>query len=156
MEELQKKIKTILLEIDKNLKNEQDAEFAKTKVLELYEAFSDELERIEESCTNKIDIIATKYSLLETKIEEVENAIDKIKEDIYIEDKEEYDLDIVCPYCDAEFTIDASDELKNVVTCPECDNVIELDWNEEDGCGHDCSGCHHDCEHDEEEEDEDM
>lgn len=154
MEELQKKIRTVLNEIEQQLKSQEDVEFAKTKVLELYEMFADELEKIQESCSNKIDIIAAKYSLLETKMEEVENAIDRIKEDIYIEDKEEYDLDIVCPYCDAEFTIDTSDKLKNIVECPECKNVIELDWNDDEDCGHDCSGCHHDCDH--EDEDEDM
>lgn len=156
MEELQKKIKTILSELDKNLKNVEDAEFAKTKVLELYEAFSDELERIEETCTNKMDIISAKYSVLETRMEEIQGTINKIEKDIYIDNDDEYDLDIMCPYCDAEFTIDVSDELRNSVTCPECNNVIELDWNEEDeACEHDCSECNHACEH-EEDEDDDM
>ena len=154
MEELQKKIRTVLDEIEQKLKSQEDVEFAKTKVLELYEMFADELEKIQENCSNKIDIIAAKYSLLETKMEEVENAIDRIKEDIYIEDKENYDLDIVCPYCDAEFSVEISDELKDEVQCPECKNVIELDWDEE--CEHDCSGCHHECDHSEHEEDEDM
>lgn len=153
MEELQKKIKEIFSDIEKNLKNEKDAEFAKTKIIELYEAFADELEEIEASFTDKLDIITAKYSLIDTKLNEVQKVVDRMQKDIYID--QEYDLDIVCPYCDAEFSIDMNDELKNSVICPECENEIELDWNEEDGCGHDCSGCHHDCEHDEE-EDEDM
>lgn len=153
MEELQKKIKEIFSDIEKNLKNEKDAEFAKTKIIELYEAFADELEEIEVSFTDKLDIITAKYSLIDTKLNEVQKVVDRMQKDIYMD--QEYDLDIVCPYCDAEFSIDMNDELKNSVICPECENEIELDWNEEDGCGHDCSGCHHDCEHDEE-EDEDM
>ena len=157
MKELQKKIRTILKEIEKNLKTEEDIEFAKTKVLELYEIFSNELENLQENLTNRLDIVATKYSLLEDKLEIVENVIDKIKQDIYIEDKEEYDLDIVCPYCDKEFTIDMdeSEELQNVVTCPKCNNIIELDWNDDD-CEHDCSCCENGCKNKEDEEEDDM
>lgn len=154
MEELQNKIRTILNEVEEKLTNKEDIEFAKTKILELYEAFADELEGLTNKWNDKVDIISTKYSLLETKLQEVEGVLDKIKSDIYIDDKEEYDLDITCPYCDADISIDASDELQSEVTCPECNNVIELDWN--DDCGHDCSGCHHDCDHDIDYEDEDM
>ena len=44
MKELQEKVKAILSEIENNFKDEKDIEFAKTKVLELYEVFADELE----------------------------------------------------------------------------------------------------------------
>lgn len=157
MEELQNKVKQILSEIEENIKDEKIAEYAKTKVFELYETFADELEKIEETCSNRIDVISAKYAVLETKMGQIETTIDKIEKDLYITD-EEYDLDIVCPYCDAEFTIDTADELKNSVTCPECNNVIELDWNEEHECGHDCSKCHHDCDEEAEndQDDEDM
>lgn len=155
MEELQKKIRTIINEVEEKLSNKEDIEFAKTKILELYEAFSDELENLSNKWNDKVDVITAKYSLLEAKVEEVENVLGKIKSDIYINDKEEYDLDITCPYCDAEFSIDMSDELQEEVTCPACNNIIELDWND-DECGHDCSGCHHDCDHEHNDEDEDM
>lgn len=156
MKELQEKVKAILSEIENNFKDEKDIEFAKTKVLELYEVFADELEELEAVCSDKIDIISAKYSVLEEKMNEVQERIDRIQKDFYVED-EEYDLDIVCPYCDAEFNIYVDDELKKSVICPECNNVIELDWNdeEESSCGHGCSGCHHDCSHDEDDEEQD-
>ena len=155
MEELQKKIREILNEVEEKLSNKEDIEFAKTKILELYEAFSDELEALSNKWNDRVDVITAKYSLLEAKVEEVESVLGKIKSDIYIDDKEEYDLDITCPYCNAEFSIDMSDELQEEVTCPACNNTIELDWNDDD-CEHDCSGCHHDCNHDHDDEDEDM
>lgn len=156
MEELQKKIREILSEFEEKLTNKEDIEFAKTKILELYEVFADEIENLANKWNDKVDVITAKYSLLETKVDEVENALNQIKSDIYIDEKEEYDLDITCPYCDAEFSIDVSEELQDSVICPECNNTIELDWNDEE-CGHDCSGCHHDCEHDHDnEDDEDM
>ena len=118
-----------------------------------------ELEDLSNKWNDKVDVITAKYSLLEAKVEEVETVLGKIKSDIYVDDKEEYDLDITCPYCDAEFSIDMSDEMQEEITCPACNNTIELDWND-DECEHDCSGCHHDCDHDHEhkhdDEDEDM
>ena len=79
MKELQKKIKTILEEIENKYKNEDDALFAKTKVLELYDVFADELENLENEWNDKVDIIATKHALLESKVQEVQNALNKIK-----------------------------------------------------------------------------
>ena len=149
MEELQKQIRAVLNEVEEKLNNKDDVEFVKTKILELYEVFADELERLTAKWNDRLDIITAKYSLLESKMEMVESNINKIKEDIYVDDNEEYDLDITCPYCNAEFSIDVENELQDEVTCPECNNTIELDWND-DECGHDCSGCHHDCEHEDE------
>ncbi|MCI8519751.1 MAG: hypothetical protein HFJ51_06980 [Clostridia bacterium] len=72
------------------------------------------------------------------------------------------DFEIVCPYCNAEFISDISDDPSEELRCPECGNLIEVDWHEcEDGCDHNCGGdcsCDH-CEDEEvddyEEEDED-
>ena len=155
MKELQKQIRTVLNEVEEKLKNKEDIEFVKTKILELYEGFADEFEKLTAKWNDRLDIISAKYAFLESKMEVVESNINRIKEDIYVDD-EEYDLNITCPYCNEEISIDVENELQDEVTCPECNNVIELDWNE-DECGHDCSGCHHDCDHDHDKaEDEDM
>ena len=57
---------------------------------------------------------------------------------------EGFDFEIVCPYCEYEFIIDA-DEDKNEVECPECNNTIELDWSgdlcDDEGCSGHCHGC---------------
>lgn len=157
MKELQKVIKNIISDLQNNINNEKDLDYAKTKLFELYTAFADELEEIETSCNKKVDVIGARYSILEAKIDEIENELSKIEKDIYIdENEEEYDLDIICPYCETEFTIDMSEELKNSVICPECNKEIELDWNNEEEhhcCDHNCSGCHlEDIEEDEEDD----
>lgn len=91
---------------------------------------------------------------LDERTKKVEKKISKIEDELYItDDNEDYSFEIVCPYCNCEFETEI-DELKTEVTCPECNNIIELDWNEEDGCGGDCSCCHGDCSS--ESEDEDM
>lgn len=152
MEELQKKVKQILSDLESNLKDKEDIEYAKNKVFELYSSFADEIEKIEETCVKKVDSMAARYSVLETRMAEIESVLNKIEKDIYI-GEEEYDLDIVCPYCEAEFTIDSSDEKKESIICPECNHEIELDWNEEHECGHDCHHCDHDCSEEENEDD---
>ena len=100
----------------------------------------------------KLDLILQKQQEIENKISKLEKVIDKIESDIYMED--DFDFEIVCPYCNHEFIVDISDG-KTEVTCPDCENVIELDWTGDlDGCGHDgCKGCHG-CEP--EDEDDDM
>ena len=88
---------------------------------------------------------------LEERLERVVNILEHIEGDIYDDD---FDFEIVCPYCNNEFVVDF-DENTTEVTCPECENKIELDWSseleDEDGCsGHccHCDGC--------DDEDEDM
>ena len=93
-------------------------------------------------------------------MEKLNDNIHEITSDIYEED--EFDFEIVCPYCNHQFVVDINDEnnLKEV-KCPECKNLIELDWNEEEHCsGHceSCSACSEELEDfdDEQDENEDM
>ena len=59
-------------------------------------------------------------------MEKMQKVIDHIESDIYSGDG--FDFEIVCPYCEYEFVIDA-DENKKEIECPECKNIIELDWS---------------------------
>ena len=61
------------------------------------------------------------------RINSVQSAVDGIEKDIY-EDDENYEFEIVCPYCEHEFIIDANED-QNAIECPECKNIIELDWS---------------------------
>lgn len=79
---------------------------------------------------------------IKSKMSKIENVLNHIKEDIYC--NEDFDFEIVCPYCEHEFVIEMKEDKKEV-QCPECKNMIELDWSgdlDEEGCsGHHCSGC---------------
>ena len=154
MTELQKKFKKILADLEKNLKNKEDLEYVKTEIFKIYTMFLDEFDKLEQTTSEKLDNITAKYSALEEKMAQIDESITKIEKDIYI--GEEYDLEIVCPYCHYEFMIDESQGKRESILCPECNNVIDLDWNEEEDCGHDCHECHHDCDHDDNDDDEDM
>ena len=118
------------------------------------------LEQQIETLLGEVKELKENQKIMTNKIEKMQQVIDHIESDIYSD--EGFDFEIVCPYCEHEFVIDANED-KNEVECPECKNVIELDWtgdlydDEDDGwsghcCG--CSGCGDSS--DEENEDDDM
>ncbi len=87
--------------------------------------------------------IKKNQTVMTEKMEKMQQVIDHIESDIYSD--EGFDFEIVCPYCENEFVIEA-DEDKHEVKCPECKNIIELDWSGDfdDECSghcHGCSGC---------------
>ena len=111
------------------------------------------LEQQIETLLGEVKELKENQKIMTNKIEKMQQVIDHIESDIYSD--EGFDFEIVCPYCEHEFVIDANED-KNEVECPECKNVIELDWtgdlydDEDDGC----SGCGDSS--DEENEDDDM
>ena len=118
------------------------------------------LEQQIETLLGEVKELKENQKIMTNKIEKMQQEIDHIESDIYSD--EGFDFEIVCPYCEHEFVIDANED-KNEVECPECKNVIELDWtgdlydDEEDGCSGHCCGCSG-CgdSSDEENEDDDM
>ena len=118
------------------------------------------LEQQIETLLGEVKELKENQKILTNKIENMQQVIDHIESDIYSD--EGFDFEIVCPYCEHEFVIDANED-KNEVECPECKNVIELDWtgdlydDEDDGCSGHCCGCSG-CgdSSDEENEDDDM
>lgn len=156
MSDLQKNLKKVISDIEQNLKNKEDIEYVITQIYNIYNMFLDEFDKIEEKTSKRMDSILSRYKILEERMNEIEDSIDKIQSDIYINENEEFTFDIVCPYCDTEFSVDCSDELQKNVKCPECNKTIELDWNEEehDSCSHDCHECGGHCNHEEDNEDD--
>ena len=118
------------------------------------------LEQLIETLLGEVKELKENQKIMTNKIEKMQQVIDHIESDIYSD--EGFDFEIVCPYCEHEFVIDANED-KNEVECPECKNVIELDWtgdlydDEDDGCSGHCCGCSG-CgdSSDEENEDDDM
>ena len=111
-----------------------------------------------ENLLKEIKELKENQKIMNEKMDKMQQVVDHIKTDIY--DDEGFDLEIVCPYCEHEFVIDA-DEDQNAIECPECKNIIELDWSgdlydeEDDGCSGHCCGCSG-CGDSDEENEEDM
>ena len=104
-----------------------------------------DLEQKLESLLKEMKEIKENQKEMNEKVSKMQQIIDHIESDIYSD--EGFDFEIVCPYCEYEFVIDAYVDKKEI-ECPECKNLIELDWSgdldEEDGCSghcHGCSGC---------------
>lgn len=97
-----------------------------------------------EKLLKEMEEIKENQKAMTEKMEKMQQVIDHIESDIYSD--EGFDFEIVCPYCEHEFIIDANTD-KTEIECPECKNTIELDWSgdlyddEEDGCSGHCCGC---------------
>ena len=152
MAEFSEKYSKIIKDIEKSISDEKEREIVLKKVSELSFMYMDVIDRISNVNSERMDDIEKHQDKLDEKIGKVKDTVDLIKKDIY--EDEDYDFEIVCPYCNHEFVADIEDELKEEIECPECHNKIELDWDGEDD---ECCGCgHHDeCGCDEDEEDSD-
>ena len=143
MSDMKNQYKKILEELENNIKDPKDLIFVKEKFMDLTLIFMDIIDRLTILTDTKIKEIEEKQQAIDNKIKAVKSMVDEIEGDIY-EDEESYEFEIVCPYCNYEFTTDIADEEKEEVKCPKCNNIIELDWNadEEQLCDGNCSHCH--------------
>ena len=142
MSDIKGKYKKILEDLENNIKNPEDLIYTKEKLMELTLIFMDIVDRLTALTDARIKEIEEKQEEINGKISNVQSIIDEIECDIY-EDDENYEFEIVCPYCNYEFTTDIADEEKEEIKCPQCNNIIELDWNsdEEYFCSGNCSHC---------------
>ena len=142
MSDLKGKYKKILDDLENNIKNPEDLGYAKEKFMELTLIFMDIVDRLTLLTDARIKEVEEKQEEINNRINNVQSVIDEIEGDIYEED-DGYEFEIVCPYCNYEFTTDMADEERDEIKCPNCNNIIELDWNQED----DCSACAGNCSH---------
>ena len=99
----------------------------------------EEIDKIMDLSERRVNQVYENQKILEKKMAEIERGMSTIEKELFVED--EYDFEIVCPYCNHEFLTDINSGKKEV-ECPECHNVIELDWNEEEHeCGGHCGSC---------------
>lgn len=144
MSDINGKYKQIMEDLEAGIKDPEELKFVKDKFSELSMLFIDMLDRVTRLTDNKIQEIEAKQTEIANRISSVQSIVDGIENDIY-EDDENYEFEIVCPYCNYEFAADIEDESKEEIQCPECHNTIELDWNSEEeletGCSGSCSHC---------------
>ena len=129
MAEFSEKYSKIIKDIEKSISDEKEREIVLKKVSELSFMYMDVIDRISNVNSERMDDIEKHQDKLDEKIGKVKDTVDLIKKDIY--EDEDYDFEIVCPYCNHEFVADIEDELKEEIECPECHNKIELDWDGE-------------------------
>ncbi len=142
MSDIKGKYKKILEDLENNIKNPEDLLYTKEKFMELTLIFMDIIDRLTLLTDIRIKEIEERQEEINNKISDVQSMVNEIEGDIYEED-EDYEFEIVCPYCNYEFTTDIEDGEKDEIKCPNCNNIIELDWNteEEFSCGGGCQHC---------------
>lgn len=145
MSELSNRYQQIMKDLQANIKDEKDKEFVIEKFQELSMMFMDVIDRLTCLTDLRIKEVEEQQKQIDDRMSKIQKVVDGIESDIY-EDEESYEFDIMCPYCNHEFTTNISSDVNTEVECPECHNMIELDWNgDEEECTHNCSGCGHDC-----------
>lgn len=154
MSELQTKFQAIIKRIEERIQDEEDLNFIKEQIAEVSMLYLDQLDKLVELNENKLSKIVEHEKSLEAKVRELEDSVKNMEKEFFLDDN--FDFEIVCPYCNYEFVSDFSQSVKEEIECPECHNIIELDWNggEEDGCFGHCSCCEEECGHEEENEKE--
>lgn len=143
MSELSNKYREIMDEINENITDEKELNFVKNKISEISIIFIDIIDRMSELVEEKVTNIEKGQKNIETKLAKVQKVIDVIEKDIYDDD---FEIEIVCPYCNNEFFTEINEDEENEIECPECHNIIELDLNSDyDGesfsCGGNCNSC---------------
>ena len=158
MSKLSEEYLKIIKDIEEHISDKEERKYVIKKMSELSSLYIDIIDRVTDVNSKRMENLEKHQEEIDSKLSKVKNTVDLIKKDIYEDD--DYDFEIVCPYCNHEFVADIEDELKEEIRCPECHNIIELDWDEdkeEEGCSGCCSSCHgHDeCEEDDEDEKDD-
>ena len=157
MANLSKMYKELLSDLEKSVKDEKELESIKQKVSDIITTFVD-------SINNLIDM-QERHEKLDKDLSNVIKRVERIEDDIYIEDDEEdiddhdqmhdndYEFEIRCPYCDEDFIINDGAKNSIEIECPKCHNIIELDWDEDAECSGHCNKCKDHCYQEDDEED---
>lgn len=116
-----KKFNDAIKNLEENISNKKDLEFAKKQVTDLAIAYLDSLDTLEKKYDAKV-------SSCERKVNMLEESIQKLEKELFEDDDVEFEP-ITCPYCNAHFMIECDSELTEM-DCPDCHNTIELDWGD--------------------------
>ena len=142
MGSLKNEYKSFLDDIEKNIKDKEDLNYIKQRFVRFMDAVLEEMDYISSYKTEQIEALEKSQKEVQEKLAKMQTVLDNIEKDIYSEDG--FDFEIICPYCNYEFSVDMDNIEKDEIECPECHNVIELDWNEEH-CSGSCSHCMENC-----------
>ena len=140
-----KKLKEQMREV---IKDDEQYNQILLEVSTFYNGIIEEIEKFINKEEEKMSKLEAEQQVANDRMNELKERIDNICKDIYADYE---DFDIVCPYCNYEFS-EEIDEDVHEVSCPKCNNIIELDWSGEpdndvidddsqDGCSGNCSRC---------------
>ncbi len=112
-----KKYNEILKKLESNIDSKKQLEFVKNQIADLSMTYVDEITKLTEAYTSKINSFNERLVNLEKRVDGFE------VEEIHLSET------ICCPYCNFNFQVEY-DDANREITCPECNNLIELDWGD--------------------------
>lgn len=149
MAKLQEDFNAIIAKIEERITDEEELNFIKQQIADISMLYINELNKVMDISERRVNQVVENQRVLEKKQLELEAALNNMEKELFVSE-EDYNFEIVCPYCNHEFVSDIGSDIHEV-ECPECHNTIELDWNQESEgeCGGHCGSCGG-CEHDQE------
>lgn len=157
MANLSELYKSLMTDLENNIKDKNELEKVKTKISEMMVDFVDSM--------NSLMDVHERQESFEKKLRKIQRKIQNIEEDIYIEDDEnfedephdkmhdnDYEFEIRCPYCNEDFIINEYSRNLSEIECPKCHNIIELDWEDYSECDGCCDHCESQCYDEEDDE----
>lgn len=148
MDKMGKEYRNILNNLEERLKDNPDLEYVKSEFTNLFMLFFNEVDSLRELYEEKILTILDRQSYFDEKISTIEEKTKELEKEILyneeddqmirnllnssnknIDEYEEQECEVCCPYCGEIFFIDL-EEVRDEVSCPYCNKVIELDWND--------------------------
>lgn len=141
MDNIGKEYRNILNNIEEKLKDNPELEYVKSEFTNLFILFFNEIDSLRETYEEKFEAVLQRQSYFEEKILNIENELSINDDDTSIdeisvqnlkefedEDIDDDEYEVICPYCNEPFDVDAQ-KIDDEVSCPHCNNLVELDWN---------------------------
>ena len=146
MSSLEKKYQELIHCLEKNIKDAKELSIAKEKLADLVVNYS--------NLVSKSLEIDKKLDRIELNMASMHERINCIEDDMYLDldsddddgvdemHDNDFEFEIVCPYCQYEFITDSTYKNISEIRCPKCKKTIELDWEDEPlECGGHCHSC---------------
>lgn len=141
MSNLSDEYQKIMNNLEKQITDQEQLELVKNSIANLTVTFMDTVDKVLEYSDEKLNNLEEKQQDLEERLSRVQKIVDNIEKYIY-EDENDFEFEVVCPYCNHQFVTDIDVEESSEIKCPECKNIIELDFNDDESeCGGHCSSC---------------
>ena len=145
MSNLNDEYEQIISNIEANITDEKELQLIKNQIAKLSILFINTVDKVIEYSEEKLINMEEKHQYLEERLNILQNKLNKLEKDIYEDDESEFEIDVICPYCNYQFMTEIDLELNSEIKCPECKNIIELDWNEDESsdknCKENCNRC---------------
>ena len=117
MSNLSDEYQKIMNDLEKQITDQEQLELVKNSIANLTVTFMDTVDKVLEYSDEKLNNLEEKQQDLEERLSRVQKIVDNIEKDIY-EDENDFEFEVVCPYCNHQFVTDIDVEENSEIKCP--------------------------------------